>query len=245
MTGRFRRAIRILAEEGSASAEVEDDFHHFAVTVRHDGERVTGAEGRAIRYPWSQCPMAVGALPALAGLALTADPTAVYRHLDPLGQCTHMLEIAGLAITQAARGPGARRYDASVTDPVNGRTETELLCDGIPLARWVLQDGVIVEPAERRGQRPAAFRGRAMRELPHVEAETLLILRRAVVLGGARALDIDRFATAAAMERAPACYVFRPGVAEQALRRYDSVRDFSVGRGPLPEDRPERPRGAG
>jgi len=238
MTGRFRRAIRLRSEPGRATAEVEDDFHHFAVTVLHDGQRVTDAAGQAVRYPWSQCPMAVGALPALAGLALTTDATAVYRHLDPLGQCTHMLEIAGLAITQAARGLGARRYDVAVSDPVGGHTEAELLCDGAPIARWVLQDGVIVEPAERVGQRPAAVRSSALRDLPHAEAEMLLILRRALGLAGARSLDVDRFPTAAAMDRPPACFVFRPGVAERALRRYGSERDFSDTAGPLPEPPP-------
>lgn len=239
-TGRFRRAIRILAETGCTTAEIEDDFHHFIVTVRHDGERVTGAEGKAIRYPWSQCPMAVGALPDLAGLALTTDATAVYRQTDPLGQCTHMLEVAGLAIAQAARSLGGRRYDATVSDPVAGRVFAELLCDGAPLAHWVLQDGVIVDPVERRGQRPAAFRSSALRELPHAEAEMLLILRRAVTLAAARPIDVDNFPTAAAMGIKPACFVFRHGVAEHALRRYGSVHDFSDSAGPLAEPPPGR-----
>jgi len=56
-----------------------------------------------------------------------------------------------------------------------------------------------------------------------------------VHLAGARGLDVDQFPTAAAMHRAPACYVFRPGVAELAARRYGSVRDFSAGPGPLAE----------
>lgn len=238
MTGRFRRAIRIHADEGWVRAEIEDDYHHFAVAIRHDGEQVTDGEGWAIRYPWSQCPMAVGALPELAGLALTTDPTAVYRHVNPLGQCTHMLEVAGLAITQAARGLGKRRYDVSVTDPEAGRVDAELLCDGTLLARWVLQDGAIIDPPERRGQRPASFRSRAMSDLPHAEAETLLIMRRAIGLGAARSIDVDSFPTAAAMQREPACFVFRSGVAERARRRYGSVRDFSDTAGPLPEAKP-------
>ena len=238
MTGQFRRAIRIRAEAGRALAEVEDDFHHFAVTVRHDGRQVTGAHGRAIRYPWSQCPMASGALSALEGLAITTDPTAVYRHLDPLLQCTHMLEIAGLAVTQAARGAGGRRYDACVTDAVDGRSEVRLLRDGDQVVEWVLQDGLVVLPVERRGLRPAALRSGALQNLPHQEAETLLILRRAVGLAQARGWNIDQFPTAASMGREPACFVFRPGVAEQALRRYGSVRDHSNGPGPLAADTP-------
>ncbi|HEX7947472.1 MAG TPA: hypothetical protein VF495_22600, partial [Phenylobacterium sp.] len=74
---------------------------------------------------------------------------------------------------------------------------------------------------------------RALGDLPPLEAETLLILRRAIALAASRSWDVDRFPTAAAMGREPACYVFRPGVAERAARRYGSVRDFSAGAGPL------------
>jgi hypothetical protein len=238
VTPAFRRAILIESQGGEVRAELEDDFHRFGVTLRHDGHRVARAEARAHRYPWSQCPMAGAALAGLKGLAIGLDATAVYRHADPLGQCTHMLEIAGLAITQAARGLGERRYDVAVTDPDGGRTEAELLCDGTPTARWVLQDGVVVEPAERAGQRPGGFRSSVLRDLPHAEAEMLLILRRALGLAGARSLDVDRFPTAAAMGRPPACFVFRPGVAELAQRRYRSERDFSDTAGPLPETPP-------
>jgi len=235
MTGRFRRAIRIHAEAGRAVAEVEDDFHHFIVTVLHAEGAVTDARGQAIRYPWSQCPMAGAALAGLKGLAIGLDATAVYRHADPLGQCTHMLELAALAISQAARGPGVRRYDVEANDPVDGRVTVDLSRDGRPFGRWVLHDGLIVEPAALAGQRPAALRSSMLRELPPQDAETTLILRRAVHLAGARGLDVDKFPNAAAMNRAPACYVFRPGVAEQAARRYGSVRDFSAGPGPLAE----------
>jgi hypothetical protein len=233
MSGCYRRAIRLQAGDGRATGEIEDDFHHFRVTVTYADSRVTGAEGQAVRYPWSQCPMAGAALAGLVGLPVGPDPTAVYRHTDPLGQCTHMLEVAGLAVTQAARGPGERRYDVVVTDPVGGQVEAELTCDGAVLARWTLQDGVITAPAERAGHRPSALRSTVLRELPPQEAETLLILRRALPLAGSRSWDVDRFATAADMGREPSCYVFRPGVAEHAERRHGSVRDFSAGPGPL------------
>lgn len=235
MSGWFRRAIRILAEPGVARAEVEDDFHHFAVAIRHDGGDITEARGRAIRHPWSLCPMARDALPSLCGLPVTTDPTAVYRQVDPRLQCTHMLEVAALAVTQAARGPGARRYDARVSDPVDGRVTAELACDGAAVARWRLQEGVIVEPAERRGQRPATYRSAVLADLPHEEAEQLLILRRVIGLGAARGLDVDQYPTAASMNRGAACFVFRAGVAEHAARNHGSERDFSTGPGPLAE----------
>ena len=233
--GCFRRAIRVSAEPRQARAEIEDDFHHFAVLVRHDRSEVIGAEGRAIRYPWSQCPMAAGALNALRGLPISADASAVYRHLDPLGQCTHMLEAAALAITQAARGSGARRYDVSVTDALEGRRQAELRLDQTPVETWTLQDELVVEPEPRRGLRPANLRSADLLSRPAPEAEILLIMRRAVWLAGSRGMDVDQFATAADLGRGRACYVLTPGVAEVARRRYGSVRDFTTGPGPLAE----------
>lgn len=238
MTGRFRRAIRLDAAAGIVRGEVEDDFHHFVVTVRHDGDRVTAVTGSAVRYPWSRCPGAAGALEAVVGLPISTDPTAIYRHLDPLGQCTHMFELAGLAVGLAGRGEPRRRYDVSVTDPDGDRVEAVLLRDGAAAEQWVLEAGVIVSPPGRAGQGPVDLRTAALEGLPHAEAETLLILRRAIRLAAARDLDVDRFATAADFSRRPACFVFRPGVAEHAHRRYGSVRDFSAGPGPLPGDPP-------
>jgi hypothetical protein len=229
----YRRAIQIIADPRRAVAEIEDDFHHFVVSVEHDGQVVTAASGQAVRYPWSSCPMAGGALGALAGLPLSTDPIAIYRFSDPLQQCTHMFEMAGLAVTQAARGVGRRRYDAVVDDPRDGALTAELRLDGEPTLTWRLQDGVIVEPATYAGHRPDDFRTRTLGDLPHATAEAVLILRRAVWLAASRSIDVDRFATAADMGRAGVCFSFQPHRAESAKRRRGSVRDFSSGGGPL------------
>lgn len=233
MSGGYRRAIVVRAGPGVAAGEMEDDFQHFAVWVRHDGAQVTAVDGRAIRHPWSLCPMAATALAELAGHPLDAHPADIYRRVDPLDQCTHMLETAGLAIAQAARGFGARRYDVRVDDPVAGRAMAELRRDGEPLACWTLQDGAVVEPQAFAGLAATNIRSAALTGLAPADAEAALVLRRAVILAAARGLDIDRYPTAAAMDRGRACFVFRPGVAEHAQRRPDSVRDFSNGPGPL------------
>lgn len=233
MSGGFRRAIRIEAGADWARAEIEDDFHHFIVRLRHNGLVVIEARGEAVRHPWSLCPEAGGALAALEGMALAPNPAAVFAQADPLGQCTHMFETSGVAVAQAARGPGSRRYDVVATDPVAGRYEVKLACDGAPVLRWMLRDGIIEEPAEHAGRRPTDFRSRALLDLPPEAAERVLVMRRAAILAPSRRMDVDAFPTAAAMGRGRACFVFSPGVAERAARRYGSVRDFSAGPGPL------------
>jgi hypothetical protein len=152
-----------------------------------------------------------------------------------------MFEMAGLAVTQAARGTGPRRYDAFVADPAEGRQIAELLCDGERILAWVLEDGVIAEPAEHRGRKPSNFRSRGLAEISPAAAEAILLLRRAVMAAKARGADIDQYPTAADVSPGGACFVFRPGVAELARRRYGSVSDFSAGLGPLPDARGAEP----
>ena len=41
---------------GEVVADLEDDFHHFRVTLRHDGNVVESVEAESIRWPWSTCP---------------------------------------------------------------------------------------------------------------------------------------------------------------------------------------------
>ena len=72
--GVYRRRIRLTASPGAVKAELEDDFHHFATTLHHDGKYATQVVGEAIRYPWTTCPAATLRLEALAGLPLSVKP---------------------------------------------------------------------------------------------------------------------------------------------------------------------------
>src|SRR6185312_8814867 len=56
-SGSYRRRIRVTAspDQAAVTAELEDDFHHFRVTVAHDGACVTGVRATGVRFPWSTC----------------------------------------------------------------------------------------------------------------------------------------------------------------------------------------------
>ena len=85
----YRRATIISASEYQVSAEMEDDFHHFRITLRHDGDVVTGIVGESIRFPWTTCGLeAEQKIQGLAGLRLDS----MYEQLSPderFSQCTH------------------------------------------------------------------------------------------------------------------------------------------------------------
>jgi hypothetical protein len=102
--GSYRRRIRVAASApDTVEAGIEDDFHHFRLTLHHDGAHVREIETRAYRIPWSTCGDAGGALQLIEGMPLEQSCLAVGRWTDPHLQCTHMFDLAGLAAAHAYR----------------------------------------------------------------------------------------------------------------------------------------------
>jgi hypothetical protein len=232
VSGAFRRAIRVLAKGNESVCELEDTFHRFGVTIRHDGTHITAIEARAARYPWTTCPMAGAALKAMEGMAITTDPTVLYRFADARQQCTHQFETLGLAITQAGRGDGERTYEAEVVTEDGGSRRERLWTDGALTLDWQVADGLISPPSPLAGKRPSSFGSRAVESLPHDEAEALLVLRRADFLAGGLTVDVDSFATAADYRADGICFSYQPERAAGARRVPGSHRDFKFEDGP-------------
>lgn len=222
----FRRVILIVAGASAVSAELEDDFHRFGVTLNHDGRQVTRVVARAHRYPWVTCLEAPAALAALEGVAVARDPTTLFRHADARSHCTHLFELAALALAQAARGEGARRYDVEVSDP---RDQVRIAClrqDGEEVLEWRLLGDLLTAPAAYAGRDAGAFNSRALAEVEPDLAEHLLILRRVVMTARGRQMDVDLYASAAAMALPAACYSLQPENAPRARRILGSHRDW-------------------
>src|ERR1700722_3336490 len=69
--GRARRLIDLRRwDEQTAVGWLEDDFHHFGVTVVHQKGRVVDVAMAASRYPYSTCPGSALALRRLIGAPL-------------------------------------------------------------------------------------------------------------------------------------------------------------------------------
>ena len=74
----YRRRIRLLRIDSvTVWGGLEDDFHHFEVTLTHDGHQVTQIEMEALRWPWATCPDAGANLALLVGMELSDRCTAV------------------------------------------------------------------------------------------------------------------------------------------------------------------------
>jgi hypothetical protein len=237
--GAYHRAIALHAPtSGTVTGELEDDFHHFRVTVDHDGSRVVSVRGEAVRFPWSTCPDATEPLCALEGMALSDRSSAVADQTDPYLNCTHMFDTAGLAIALVASGRDERRYDIEVPDRDDDwATQPTLWRDGQVLLRWDVTDRTITSPEPFAGvQLRGGFATWAWEALDVDTAEAAVVLRRAIDIAFGRLMDMDAWDRASDVGHATVgnCHSFQPAVVETALRIKGTGRTFT-GR---PGDRP-------
>ena len=124
-SGAYRRRVRLVTLDPSTVwGGLEDDFHHFEVTLHHDGTHVTALEMQAVRWPWATCPDAGQGLQALVGMELSDRSTAVAAVTDPRMNCTHQFDLAGLCV--ADLGLLDERVQVVLLQAVDRRQSLEL-----------------------------------------------------------------------------------------------------------------------
>lgn len=185
LDGIFRRRVAARAEGNRVFAGVEDDLHHFEIDIAHDGRAVTEIEGRSIRYPWTTCPHATAGIGAMAGTSI-ALPVKVAPEIDARLQCTHLYELARLAVAQAVRG-GRRQYDIEMPDRVDNLARATIRRDGAALFAWDLDGYRVIGPGPFAG---IEIMGRIswpdeVRADPEA-LEACLVLRRAITVASIR-----------------------------------------------------------
>jgi len=236
----YRRRIRTrTVAPGVVVSELEDDFHHFIVTLRHDDARVISVAAESRRWPWSTCPDAAGPLRALAGMPLSRRFTAAGRWTDPKQNCTHQFDAACHAVTHAAWGYDVRTYDMEIPrrDVATGATLARLWVDGELVLAWSLTWDGIVDPEPPYDAAP--WRGGFMRwadaTLEESRAESAIALRRVSDIAMGRGMDLDGVPVAAQLPpvMAGVCYTMQPGTVEVALRNVGTIRDFADAPGRL------------
>lgn len=243
--GRLRRLIDLKRWDARrAVGWVEDDFHHFGVTVEHHDGRVTAVRVDTVRYPWATCCEVAAPLQQLCGQPLVGRASDIGALVEMRLQCTHVFDLTGLVLAHIVRGGERRRYEVLVDDfevlgwngrhPQLGATRASLSQDGRPVMAWQVDRNCIIAPAEYAGQGlDTGFRAwtEAMATEP---AEHATILRRAILVAGGRTVDHDLIASAAVAGQPALCHSFQPVRREQALRMLGSTRDYSeTGQGML------------
>lgn len=226
----YRRRFRVTPGEGWILTELEDDYHHMRVTLRHAGGVISAVEPEMVRAPWTTCPGAVARLQqTFAGVALADAPA---RISEKSTNCTHLHDLATLAAAHAA-DRAVLTYDILAEDPIEGRRRIELRRNGEPVMRWVEQDGRLVEPAAAAGLTLLQLK-------PYIESlgaggqEQARILRWGAIVAHGRAIPLENQSDATRMP--PTCFTFQPETKTRAIR-VGEIRDFSRG-----GERPLEPR---
>jgi hypothetical protein len=222
-------------DEHTAVGWVEDDFHHFGVTLEHDAGIVTAVRMAAVRYPWTSCPGAHEPLQALVGRPVVERASDIGRLIEMRLQCTHVFDLTGLVLAHVAAGRQHRRYAVRVSDReklpgfsleniVVGPGHAWLLQDGRLVMHWQLEGPTIVGPAPQpRQSMETGFRAWT-ESLPLDAAEHAFILRRAILVAGGRLLRHDDYPNADAMGVPALCHSFQPERRVQALRMVGTTR---------------------
>lgn len=226
----FHRCIRLRAVAGGDCAmhvrvALEDDFHHFRLQLQTQDGRIATIGATSPRHPYSLCPTAAAELQQLVGLVAPTQAHSLTNAVNAREQCTHLLDLAGLACAAARRGPSTRRYDIEVPLRANGATVAHLARDGLPLLTWQVQDMTISGPAPYIGVELRHGMARwALARLPSEEAEAALVLRRAAVISMGKGKPLD-----AQLHARPtgSCFAQRPDRAPLALREVGSTWDFT------------------
>ena len=232
--GIFRRQIDLRnSDERTAVGWLEDEFHHFGVTLVHDGVHVRDVRIAAPRPPWTTCAGAVEPLRQLIGRPLVARSSDVASFVDVRLQCTHLFDLASLLVAHAhgrredLRYHGTvRRLDALEPGAPDASRRATLYRNGEAVLWWNLEDERIRAPAPYAG-RTIHFGFRAWTEQrPIEEAERALVLRRIAFASNGRRIPIEHLANAAALGQGPVCHTFQPGRREVALPTPRSRRRF-------------------
>ena len=221
----FRRKIIVEAMSDTVHAGIEDDFHHYEIVLTHDGTVVTGATAKSIRTPFVTCAEASGQLALLTGHAIGTRPSGLP---DPHHQCTHMFELAVVALAQAARG-GPRQYDVAVPHrPFGGITTATLHRDGDLIFDWTLDGDAVTAPPAYAGQNVRTLARWAESICDDETLEAIRVLRRGIHVSTGRSVPQAQSVNAVDFQQVRgACYVFQPVRVERGVRGADNLRDFS------------------
>lgn len=240
-TGVFRRRIRLDGRAGMVLVQLDDNCHAMWLRLEHDGGRVIGIAGDLTRFPTSGCPAAPAGLKVFEGQPLDAPQAALYSGGGPVGTCTHLFDLAVLAMAHAQRDRSLRTWDIVVPDMVDNITTASAALDGRTVHKWRVEDQLVIAPGLEANPQPLfrGFRPWAERHFTGDALEAALVLRMGLFVSRARLYitDAREIPLAEMAMREGSCYAYSRPQISQSHVLLGTVRDFSkrLEESPLPE----------
>jgi hypothetical protein len=230
-TGVFRRRIRLTGSNDKVFAELEDTNHGFRAHIYHDGIKVTAVEGEAIRFPLSTCGGAIEPIKALTGTPLNSPAKDITVAVDPRANCTHLYDLAVLAIGHCSRGESVRQYDLEVDDPVGDEAaESRAYCNGELILSWQVKEWALTEGPHTGKPLYKGFSAWANEAFSGDKQEAAFALQKAYFVSQARRYKMDALAGTPANDQAAmngVCFSYSPPNIDKAIRNANKTRDFS------------------
>lgn len=236
--GCLRRVIDLRREaDGAAVGWLEDDFHHFGLTIEQSDGIISDVRVIAARAPFTTCSAAGDGLRGMIGHTVALRSTEVGRMVPMRWQCTHMFDLAGLVMALLASGRAHRRYEAIVDDRdiaaweqghrrLLARGTAKLLRDGKQVLYWQIDGRAITGPEDWAGQQLVdGFRERTER-MGLDAAEDATVLRRAVMVAAGRTLDPDLYPTARDRGQSGVCYTFQEENRDFGVRIFGNTLNY-------------------
>lgn len=230
--GVFRRRISLFKPDiFQVCAELEDCNHGFRIKLQHNKQSITAITAQAIRHPFNTCPAAIDALQAFVGCSLNTHIKNLRKIVKPEKNCTHLYDLATLAMAHANRDENQRLYDVTVPDEVDGLLTVTVLRDGNEIHRWQIKNKIIITP-QHLANRPImkGFYQWATVAFADDTLEAAEVLQRGYFVSHTRRLDlkhsVGRPATGDNMPH-NSCYSYSTNIVENAFQVDDAVRDFT------------------
>ena len=209
----FRR-VELINSDGRVDVHLADLLHEMRLVLHHDGTQVTAIAAQFIRYPTNLCPGATASLALLEGTPIGTPAHKVGNGGIARLNCTHLYDLSALAIAHAGRSVRSRCYDATVPDPVDGRTTVSVARDGEIVHRWTLDGDVIVAPSDYAGQPiKAGFFKWAPQHLDDDALEAAIVMAKTVFISAGRRI-LQPSLTGVVLERNVqahgVCFAYQP-----------------------------------
>jgi hypothetical protein len=220
----YARRIDVRTSPGRVVAEMEDYVHHFRVELEHADGVVTRAVGTGVRVPWTTCPLGAAGVARLAGAKVGPDTGDTWVGSDRTDQCTHVIDLAAVAVAHADRP--SLRYLARVSPGGGPRRRAVLSADNEPVLVWELEDDLVTSGLFTGLRVRSSQLKQRMRELPDADQrEHVAILRRACHIAPSRMVDLDDYQVADQIGIIDSsCLTLQPSVAPTSRRVRGSAR---------------------
>lgn len=230
--GVTRRAIRLIGFADRVEAALEDMRHAMLCTLRHDGASVTAIDADFRRYTLQLCPGAGEPLKQIVDMPLSISTSDFFANGRARQNCTHMLDLAWLALRHASRGQTERLYEIEIPDVLSGPMRGVLRCNGEIVQEWTVERNVVVSPPMLEGQALAGGFTRWITGpagLPEEMIEQCLVLHKGFFMTGARQFHIPegRLPTAYRDAVVGACFGYAGERIDDAIGLSGMKRDFS------------------